>query len=239
MSIARQEIEEGAKLLIRDESLPADMGFKDGEFGEMIRMALGRYSKDRQLKDYADMAGDGSAFDFSLPAAWDGSLSVPIQVEYPQGEQVPEFLQRRDWTIYAEGTSAEKFRFLTFTPASGKTARLFYTKRHTVSETAASTTIPENDQGAFLKLVAAEACYELARRFAQTSAPTLGADSIDYESKATEYTKLARDLMRQYARHFGMKEGDTAGPAGATLDLDASLSQSRGDYLTHGNPRER
>lgn len=239
MSVTRQEIEESAKLLIRNATLPSDIGFQEGEFGEMLRLALDRYSKDRPLKDLSDMTGDGSTFDFSLPTAWDDAISSALSVEYPQGEQSPVFLQRKDWTIYAAGTSAQMFRFLTLIPASGKTARLIYTRRHTISETASETTIYGNDLAAFIKLVAAEACHELARRFAQTSAPTIAADAIDYESKSAEYTRLAKDLMRQYMNQLGMKEGDTAGPAGATLDLDFGLSQSRGDYLTHGSRGER
>ncbi|MBI3024096.1 MAG: hypothetical protein HYY66_00180 [Candidatus Tectomicrobia bacterium] len=116
---------------------------------------------------------------------------------------------------------------------SGESARLFYTLPHEADED--SSTVPANDEKALAWLAAAEGCHALARRFAQTSAPTLSAGAMDYQSKAAEYTRLGKELERRYQAHVGQ----ASGPAGATLDWDEFLSQGRGDYLTHGGPGER
>ncbi|MEE9274871.1 MAG: hypothetical protein V3V62_06150 [bacterium] len=234
---SRQTIIEDVKVLLKAGSLPREFGLEEADFTDLVEAALARYSKDRPRRAFADFAGDGAAFDFDLPADWDESLSTVERVEHPQGERVPVFLQRRDWTIYARGTSAEKLRLLRHTPQSGETVRLFYTLAHTADDSA--TTIPANDLKAAAWLAAAEGCHVLARRFAQTSAPIIGADAVDYQSKAREYTDLARQLERKYQNHIGLKEGETAGPAGVSLDWDAALSRSRGDWITHGGPEER
>ena len=124
-----------------------------------------------------------------------------------------------------------------FVPQMGRTLRLFYTIKHTADD--ARTSVPENDLGAVAWLAAAEGCHLLARRFAQSSAPTLAADSVDYRSKSSEYTRLGRELERKYQNHLGRQEGEVADPAGASLDWDALLSLARGEYFTHGASGDR
>ena len=224
---------DGVRALLQADSLPAEFAPAEGEWAGFVLAALARYSQDRPRRAHADYAGDGASYDFALPADWDRALSVAEAVEYPRGEREAVYLQRRDWTIYAPGTPAEKLRLLRHTPKSGEAARLFYTLPHTAD--AFSATVPANDERAVAWLGAAEGCHVLARRFAQTSAPTLSADAVDHQSKAAEYTRLGKELERKYQAHVGQ----ASGAAGATLDWDESLSGGRGDYLTHGGPGER
>ncbi|MEK6711814.1 MAG: hypothetical protein AABZ64_14675, partial [Nitrospinota bacterium] len=221
------------KALLAADGLPQEFGLEEADCAPLVDAALARYSQDRPRRAHKDYAGDGAAYDFALPADWDRALSIIEEVEYPQGEREPIYLQRRDWTLYAPGTSQEKLRLLRDTPQSGKTVRLFYTLPHAAD--GSSTTVPPNDLKAVAWLAAAGGCGALARRFAQASAPTLGADAMDHQSKAAEYTKLGRELERAYEDHIGR----ASGPSGATLDWDERLSQRRGDYLTHGGPEER
>lgn len=233
----RQTIIAEIKVQLRAGALPQEFGLEEADYAELTAAALARYSKDRPARRMADFAGDGAAFDFALPADWDGALSAVRHIEYPQGKREPAFLQRRDWTLYAPGTPAEKLRLLRHTPQTGETVRLFYTAAHTADESAAS--VPAGDLKAVTWLGAAEGCHILARRFAQTGAPTLSADSVDYRSRSKEYTDLAGELERKYRLHMGLREGETARPAGISLDWDGALTKGRGDYLTHGGPEDR
>jgi len=234
---SRQTITDDTKTLLKAGALPREFSLEEADYSDLIDAALSRYSSDRPQLSFEDFAGDGSAYDFSLPSDWDRALSVVASVEYPQGEREPSYLQRRDWAVYARGTSAEKLRLFRLTPASGETLRLTYTLPHTADESTA--TVPANDLKALAWLAAAEGCHVLARRYAQTTEPILGADAVNYQSKAAEYTRLARELERKYQNHIGQKEGEVSGSSGVSLDWDASLSQSRGNYLTHGAPGER
>lgn len=221
------------KVLLQADSLSAEFSPAEAEWAGFVFAALARYSQDRPRRAWQDYAGDGAAYDFALPADWDRALSVAEGVEYPRGQREAAYLQRRDWTIYAPGTSAEKLRLLHHTPGGGETARLFYTLPHMADQN--TTTVPASDEKAVGWLGAAEGCHVLARRFAQTSVPTLSADAVDHLSKAAEYTRLGKELERKYQAHVGQ----ASGASGATLDWDESLSQGRGDYLTHGGPGER
>lgn len=232
-----QTITADVKALLAAGGLPREFGLEEADYAGLVSAALARYSKDRPRLAYKDYAGNGAAYDFALPADWDGALSAVAALEYPQGEREPVHLQRRDWTIYGRGTGIEKLRLLRDTPQSGKTLRLFYTLPHVADD--GSTTVPANDLKALAWLAGAEGCGILARRHAQTSAPTLQADAVDHQGKASEYTRLGKELERRYMGHLGLKEGDITPAAGATLDWDGELSQSRGDYLTHGGPGER
>lgn len=234
---SRQTIIEDVRVLLKAGALPREFGMEEADYADLVRAALARYSKDRPLSSFADFEGDGAAFDFSLPGDWDDSLSRVRAVEYPQGQRTPSCLERRDWTIYARGTSAQKFRLLRHTPRRGERLRLFYTLGHAADD--ARTSVPDNDLIAVGWLAAAEGCHVLARRFAQTSTPTLAADSTDYPNKAGEYTRLARELERKYQAHLGQREGEWAEAAGASADWDARLSMRRGEYFTHGAPDER
>ena len=234
---SRQTIIADVKVFLKSGEIPPEVALAEADFADLVRAALARYSKDRPRKAFQDYAGDGAAYDFSLPADWDAALSTVLAVEYPQGEREPVYLQRRDWTIYGAGTSAAKLRLLRLTPGTGETARLFYAAPHTADD--AATSIPANDLIAAAWLAAAEGCHILARRFAQSAEPLIGADAVSYPSKASEYTRLAKELERKYQAHIGQREGDTAGPAGHSLDWDEALSQRRGRYLTHGGPGER
>ena len=233
----RQTIIADVKAFLAEGGLPLEFGLAEADYPLAVAAALARYSKDRPRQAYKDYAGDGAAYDFALPADWDPALSAVAAVEYPEGEREPVHLQARDWTIYAKGTTAEKLRLLRHTPASGETARLFYTLPHGADD--GSATVPANDLKAVAWLAAAEGCGILARRHAQSSVPTLGADQVDHQGKAPEYIRLGKELERKYMAHLGLREGDITPAAGATLDWDGDLSQSRGDYLTHGGPSER
>ena len=233
----RQKIIEEVKVLLKAGALPREFGIEEADFADLVNAALKRYSRDKPLVSFADYAGDGETYDFPLPEDWDDSLSFIREVEYPQGERKPSCLRRSSWIIYAKGTPAARFRLMYLSPQAGHTLRLFYTLGHTVDD--ARTSVPENDLTAVAWLAAAEGCHLLARRFAQSSTPTLAADSVDYQSKSSEYTRLGRELERKYQNHLGRKEGEAAGPAGASLDWDALLSLGRGEYFTHGASGDR
>ena len=234
---SRQTIIKEVKVLLKAGALPREFGVEEADYADLVNAALTRYSKDRPLVSFADYAGDSKTFDFPLPEEWDDSLSFIREVEYPQGERKPSFLRRSAWVIYAKGTPAARFRLMHFVPQMGHTLRLFYTIKHTADDE--RTSVPENDLAAVAWLAAAEGCHLLARRFAQSSNPTIAADSVDYQSKSGEYTRLGRELERKYQNHLGRKEGEVAGPAGASLDWDALLSMACGEYFTHGASKDR
>lgn len=204
-----------------------------------IAEAVARYSRDKPRLVVADVAG-GASFNLSLPsspadAAWEKGFSSMQSVEYPYAStnQTPRLLDRRSWTIL-DTPSGQVLRFLTNTPQSGETVRLTYTVRHTLS--ASLNTIPDAHADAVTSLAASFYAKALAAIFAASREPSLAADSVDYRSKAAEYTRLADKLEADYKEALGVGGDDGGGgsvaPAGATSNWDVDLSPGL-DRIVH------
>lgn len=200
---------------------------KDDAIGEAVKL----YSQVRPVEAVQDYAGDGSAYDFALPTGWVPKLSTITQIEYPAGEREPETLEREDWQYYRT-TSAVKIRLRHITPATGKTMRVTFTKPHTVDGSGSS--IPSVDEEAVANLAGAIGLRQLAAVYANSTDPTIAADSVNYRTKSQEYSALAKELEGRYRVHLGLDKESEA-PAASTfidVDQDSTLGQ---DKLTHPN----
>src|SRR3990170_7370138 len=87
----------------------------------------GRYSKDRPRLLVADLAGDGTKYEWDLAAVagWQNGFSQVVRVEYPQGAQIPDYLEDDDWMIYDSPLS--RFLRFAFALTAGQTARAQFT----------------------------------------------------------------------------------------------------------------
>ena len=196
-----------------------------------IGQAVKRYAIARPLVGVQDYAGDGTTYDLSLPTGWVLELSTIQSIEYPAGERVPVYLPTEDYDLYRTA-STTKIRLFSTTPATGKTARITFTKPHTVDT--ASSTVPAIDEEAVADLAAAIGLRDLAALFSGTTEPTLQADAIDYKSKAREYADRAKDLEARYRAHLGLDKDAQTGAASTFADTDQDASW-RSDKLTHPN----
>jgi len=161
---------------------------------------------------------------------WVEGFSVAKQVEYPAGEQVPNILDDNDWRIY-RAAAGQKLRFLTGSPAVGETILLTITVPHEV--TASASTIPAADQDAVVNLAGALCCHALARKYAQTSEPTIAADAVNYGTKSGEYAKRGKELEGLYKAHIAPAAKD-GGLAAASVSGDWDSNAGWGtDRLTH------
>lgn len=205
----------------------------------LLSQAVSVYSKDRPLEKTHEITGDGSAYDFSMPADWiDGFSNIVSRIEYPADDhQNPVYIEDDEWMFFKKlvATVTTKYiRFLTFTPASEKKARFSYVIPHTLNDT--TNTIADNDIEAVVALAAALCFWALAAKFAQTTDPTIDADVIDYQRKSDLYATLARDKLATYNSLMGLgkeAQGAAAASAGVAIkDLDIIFPWGE-DYLTH------
>lgn len=198
-----------------------------------IDQAVKRYAAARPRERAADYAGDGAAFDFDLPTDWVIEFSVIRNIEYPQGERQPVFLQREDWMFY-HTTTVEKIRLMSITPPSGKTMRVLYTAPHVVD--VSQSTVSSQDEEAVADLAASIGMRDLAATYANTTDPLVQADSVDYRSKSSEWLKLADSLEKRYRQHLGLDKDAPVQAASGFVDVDQASSHGR-DKLTHPNRR--
>lgn len=213
------------------------------DVNKFLGQALLIYSKDRPLIKLSEMTGDGSAFDFALPADWTQNVSYIISLEYPVRDtvQAQNFLDKNDYAIIRKLVTGETVLYLRFKntiPASGEKARMEYVTIHTLNDaTPAVNTIIDTDSEAVLAAACSLCYWALAARFAQTTDSTLEADVIDYQRKSEIYSDLAKEKMAFYKTIMGIgEEGKdvAAATAGvAVKELDMTYPGSLGDYLTH------
>ncbi len=198
---------------------------------EMVRAIeeaiAGRYSKDRPQKLVADLAGDGAKYEWSVASltGWQEGFSRVVEIEYPQGERSPVYLESGEWLLYASPSG--RFLRLAWAPVAGKTARVRFTAAHTAD----ASTVPEADFYAVGALAAALAARRLAANYAQTGDSSLAADTVNYRTKSQEYMTLARHLEKEYENLLGTDPGRSAPASSRTAAWQGRTAG--GERLTH------
>jgi hypothetical protein len=205
----------------------------------ILQRAVLIFSKDRPHTKIHELTGDGTSYDFAMPAGWVDNFSYIIgEIEYPADDyQSPEYLESIDWKFFKKlvaTVTTTYLRFLTFIPADDKIARFEYALPHTLDET--TCTINDNDIEAVVTFTACLCFWALAAKFAQSTDSTLEADVIDYQRKSDLYTNLAKEQLAIYNSLMGLGEeakGGAAASAGVAIkDLDIIYQWSE-DMLTH------
>ena len=202
-----------------EDELPA--GTIEERLGDAIRF----YSRIRpRVNGVRDYSGDGSTYEFALPADWDDTFSRVSSIEYPQGYQDPEYLESDQWFIY--DTPAGRVLRLKTTPASSETARVSYTRMHHVSSQ--QDTVPECDKRAFCYLTASLIARNFESKYASHTESSLSADVINYRTKQRQYAEVADHYEALFKAHFGMKRGDIAPAAGTWGPVDFPFTERMG-----------
>lgn len=207
-----------------------------------LRQAVLIYSKDRPQRKICELTGDGSAFDFAVPADWvEEFSSINGDIQYPVNDAIQNIptVDRNDWQFIRKlvtGVTTLFIRFTTFIPQSGKKARFEYVTQHTLSADDTNT-IKDGDMEAVVALAASLCYWALASRFAQSSDSTISADVIDYSRKSDTYSTLAKEKLNMYRSMMGLgaeSKNKSAASVGVVVkDLDMRYPGSLGDYLTH------
>lgn len=200
-----------------------------------VDAALVVYAQDRPRVAYQDYAGDGNNYAFALPTGWESGMSTCVSVEWPAGQRIASFLEADQYTIRQWSATEQKLVLTEVTPAANETLRVGFTLPHQLAESGNNaSTIAVSDEEAFCDLAASLALDRLAALYVQVGDPLIGADMVNYRSKAEEYTSLAKAARKRYTDHMARGGGEqpTAGPTAGWIDWD--LRQQYGsDYVYH------
>lgn len=205
------------------------------EQDRLIQEAVRRYSRVRPREIVEDEVGNGTHdLAVTLLASWEEDFSVIRQVEYPVLATTvePPILERDEWIEYRAPTG-RVLRVLEDAPAATETVRITYTALHVADET--TFTIPDGDFDAVATWAAALCLRALANKYAQNTAPTLGADSVDHRTMSDQYSRLARELEKDVSRALRIDDNQV-GAGSVTTDWPAEQTTGL-DWLTH--PRRR
>ena len=163
-----------------------------GDLEPFVQDALAIYSRDKPYETIGSMTGAGANL-LTPPTGWTEGWSQIRRVVYPYEDEDSTVLERDQYTIdstLSGTTRVERIRLIDDEPSATETVRMWYTKPHTLTESA--TTIPDQDESAFSHLVAslvetAKASYYLALKDQSVTA-----DLVDYGAKTSEARALAR-----------------------------------------------
>ena|SRR5579864_377652 len=180
-----------------------------------------RYSKDRPRIMTSDVAGTAKN-DISLPADaanpptafWEDGFSEIRLIEYPIGQVPASILNNDEWLIYRAPTG-QNLRLIDFVPAVTESIRVTWTARHAID---GSSVMPQDFEA--VCDYAASLCFAwLAAKYATTRDPVIGADVVNYRTKAQEYTALAKEARKRYFNYMGIAEDAQEDEAGSGPSL--------------------
>ena len=192
------------------------------------------YGRARPLRRAFTQAGNGTTYQWAMPATWYEGWSQVVKVELPTGDQIASLLEGEDWEIFYSGTTTPltvNFRLLQTTPSSSETLRVEYTAPHILSD--ATNTIQEPDQQAGAWLAAADMLLALAADAAHRQPMEPAGEIGGSPSAEQEFRRLAKDYRDKYHQHMGYDK-DGSPPAGqGFVDWDRRFAWG-GDPLFHG-----
>lgn len=222
-----------AQVLIQD----SDADLLDGtpDLQEAARQALAQYSKDAASPIIADLVGDGATYEYTLPTGFVDGFSRVLTLEYPAGQRPATLLDPAHLEVYRTATTT-KLRFVEITPASGETARVTFTGRHTLKDldAATATSIPAYHEDAFVTLTASQAMFLLAAHYLHEQENTIAVDTVDRGSRADTANRIGRGLLASYRDLIGVRAG--AAPAATRVHWGSVYAPGVG-RLTHGGGR--
>lgn len=204
-----------------------------------IYAAVRRFSADRSQVTHVDLVGNGVAFEVDLPTDWVVGFSQVEGVEYPQGERPAQWIDLAEVVLYPPNSAPTDIRLNDTTPATGETARIFYSLPWPLpTSTAAVDKISATDYEPVAKLAASYSAEQLAGRAAMHIDPTLpSADLTGVREEIDRWRLMAKDYAGIYNDHVGAADGGAA--ATAVVDWDATPSWLQAGRRFLFRPRRR
>ena len=184
---------------------------------DFLIQALDRYNKDSPRRCILSLAGNGTAYEWSLPD-WDTSLSYLLSVEYPAERRIPVFL-KRDYYIVVESDGSFKLRFLYATPSAAEKVEVVYATAHTVDDT--KSTVPLPDFYAVVDFGSSLIARFLASKYFRAAETyEVYQQTIDFGRKGENYIALAKAWEASYNNHVQRKllVGDRIEPVSTFLE---------------------
>lgn len=196
-----------------------------------IDLAVQRYSVDRPATKKVDVAAAGGNV-LAVPAGWDPDFSSLISVESPIGSYPAEYIDRERIHVYKRPDGIQELHFDDALPVAQ--VRIEFTVKQSLVNGGADT-IPLADREAVCKWAAAQLCDELAALYSNSQDPTIQADAVQYQDKASARRRQADAFRKQYLDAMGLDDKKTA-PSGVVVQLNDNDSLG-GPRIFHGRRR--
>jgi hypothetical protein len=168
-----------------------------------------------------------------LPEAWESGFSVLLSAEYPVGSKPPQLLDLDFIYEYRAPSVPNVLNHVSNQFTTGDSVRLTYTARHVLD--AENDSVPLSHRNAIVLMAVCQLCSTLAVRFSADSSSTIGADSVDQQSKGRNYAAMAKQFCAQARNELGLPAHGTGNALGAAMGVtDWDMYTQRGrDRLYH------
>jgi hypothetical protein len=193
-----------------------------------IAAAVLQYSGDKPLVWIADVRAAAPSL-LPRPPGWVEGLSSVESLEYPIGDDPPQFLRAAEISDYR--TPASYFSRVPNLPA-GAVVRVNYTVRHQL--TGPLDSIPLDDREAVVCLATAGCLDKLANASAGDTDPTVAAGAVQQVTRSQAYAARAREMRRQYFALLGINPDKPAAAAGVVVELKTRRGLTHHTRRVHG-----
>jgi hypothetical protein len=156
--------------------------------------ALLKLSKDYPLIIDQNYNGN-DGYEYDLPGNWVDGFSYIQAIEYPYGNQIPEYLEETEFTIY-QNNNARKIRFLNKSVGNTECFAVIFAIPYMISS--GNNNVPDSLCTAVCNLAAYYACLILTGKFSQTQNIDIKADLVNYNEQTEKFRKLAIDYYNVY-----------------------------------------
>ena len=209
-------------------------GLSVGDRDQALAAAVTRYSQDRPLEAYESVTAVLPTHYLHLPLGWAPNFSRITYIERPIGETPPRYLDSEGWELIR--TSMGLRIWLEELTSASEIVGLIFTVPHVVDAT--EDTVPETDRLAVACFAASLLCEQLATLASGQGAPTIDADAVDHQNKASLYASRGKRFEQRYTDHLGLqpKRNAAAGTVVAPRERDSRgrrrlFKRRGGEYL--------
>lgn len=202
---------------------------------EYLALALRDVDRSSPRHVKLTLTGDGTD-EYALPSPWERGFSVIERVRWVVGNDfnaVPVWIEDDEYEIEYESDGDAQIRFYYGSPSSSDRVVVEHTARHTLAESAASTTLNDTQTGA-LTARAASLLLRAAAASVASSVPQ-GTDEDFVEPAVTnaagEYRRLADDFDAEYRRLLGITDDAPSTPV--IKSVPTTPGRRNYTYATH------
>jgi len=208
------QFRDAAKRYIQD----VDNNLNDEDIDDAITRAVYVLSRRNPRIYFVNHAGTGTAFEWVLGSYWIQGLSSVAAVYYPwetdDTYDPVDPLKTEEYFVYEKTSGAYYFKLRGYTPVSAETVSVLSRPNPAVTDVSTGCTITNPDDEYSAIMLAAGLCLKmLAVRAIAVGNPTLGADTVSYQSRSGEYARRADELIAQSGLKDYMTEPVRGGAA--------------------------
>jgi len=166
---------------------------------QYLENALYTYSKFRPLIENEEYTGTGSQY-LALPANWQTGFSSIMSVRYPYSVYFSSYL---DPLLYRPLINESGELSIYFNYGLSGALVITYSRKHFFDEDYLSSA-PDSDIYCICDIASAYYLLGLASRYAQSTNPTISADTVDYQQKPNQYIILYNVYLNKAAQWLGI-----------------------------------